>query len=119
MARKCSLRGNRSFGSLRRWSATREPRREPIKEKVNHRCGVEGQYLAQKQTTHNRNTKWPAQFRTDAAAQCQGQSAEERGERRHHDRTEAQQARLVNCFMRRLALLPFGVEREVDHHDRV
>ena len=60
-----------------------------------------------------------AQLGADAAAEHQRQRAEQRGHRRHHDRPEAQQARLVDRVARRLAFLALGVEREVDHHDRV
>ena len=48
-----------------------------------------------------------------------GSAAEQRRHRRHHDRTEAQQARLVDRFLRRLPSFALGLEREVDHHDRV
>ena len=47
------------------------------------------------------------------------QCAENRGHGRHQDRPESQQAGLVDRFARRLALVALGVEREVDHHDRV
>ena len=60
-----------------------------------------------------------AQFGTDAAAEHQGQRAQQRGHRRHQNRTEAQQARLVNRISRRLALIALRIERKVDHHDRV
>ena len=48
-----------------------------------------------------------------------GNAAEQRRHRRHHDRAEAQQARLVDRLLGRLALLALRLEREVDHHDRV
>ena len=60
-----------------------------------------------------------AQLRAGAAFHRQRQRAEQRGQRRHHDRAEAQQARLHDRIRRRHALVPFGLEREVDHHDRV
>ena len=49
----------------------------------------------------------------------QRQRAEQRGQRRHHDRAEAQQAGLRGS--RRAATCPraLRLEREVDHHDRV
>ena len=47
------------------------------------------------------------------------QRAEQRGERRHHDRAEPQQARLDDRLARRHAVAALGVEREVDHHDGV
>src|SRR5260370_322430 len=48
-----------------------------------------------------------------------GQSAEQGGHGRHHDRAEAQQACLKNGFLGWLVLDSFGLEREVDHHDGV
>ena len=39
--------------------------------------------------------------------------------RRHHDGPEPHAARLENRVARGLAVAPFGIEREVDHHDRV
>ena len=52
-------------------------------------------------------------------AEHQRQRAEQRRHRRHQDRAEAQQAGLVDRLARRLAFVALGVEREVDHHDRV
>ena len=48
-----------------------------------------------------------------------GSAAEHGRHRGHQDRPEPQQARLVDCIARRLALLRSACEREVDHHDRV
>ena len=58
-------------------------------------------------------------LRAHTPADHQRQRREERRHGRHHDRSEAQQARLVNRLARRLAFLALGIEREVDHHDRV
>src|SRR5690348_12283358 len=60
-----------------------------------------------------------AQFRARAAADHQGQSAEQGSDRRHHDRAKAQQGRLVDRLARRFSFVAFGLERKVDHHDRV
>src|SRR4029077_11805843 len=43
----------------------------------------------------------------------------DRGHGRHQDRAQAQEASLVDRIARGLALVAFGVEGEVDHHDRV
>jgi len=51
--------------------------------------------------------------------QRNGQRAGERGEGRHHDRPEAQQAGFVNGSLGILALGPLRLKREIDHHDRV
>ena len=53
------------------------------------------------------------------ARQCQGQAAEQRRHRGHHDRAEPQQAGFMNCFDRALAFAALRLQREVDHHDRV
>ncbi len=59
------------------------------------------------------------QLRADAGTQHQRQGAEQGGEGRHQDRPKTQQAGLVDRFPRRHALLAFGGQREVDHHDGV
>ena len=58
------------------------------------------------------------QLRPLAGSQRQRQRAEHGGEGRHHDRPEAQQARLGDRLARRQPLA-LGLEGEVDHHDRV
>ena len=52
-------------------------------------------------------------------AQRQRQAAEQRGHGGHHDRTEAQQTRLIDGLLGRLAFLALRLQREVDHHDGV
>ena len=69
------------------------------------------------QPAHDRNAE--RLRKAGAEAQRQRQRAEDRGERRHHDGTEAHQAGLIDRFARRQPLLAFRVEREVDHHDGV
>ena len=49
----------------------------------------------------------------------QGKAAQKGCHGGHHDGTEAQQASLEDRFFRRLVLDTFGLEREVDHHNRV
>ena len=48
-----------------------------------------------------------------------GSARQQRRHRRHHDRPEAQQAGLEDRVARAHACGALGVEREVDHHDRV
>ena len=48
-----------------------------------------------------------------------GSRAEHRAHRRHHDRTKPQQTSLVDRLERALALVALGLERKIDHHDRV
>ncbi len=51
--------------------------------------------------------------------QGQRQRAEQGRSRRHHDRPEPQQTRLVNRFFRTHPFIALRVEGEVDHHDCV
>src|SRR5437868_12417292 len=99
--------------------AAREAVREVIKEDVDDRCRVERQNLTQQQASNHCDTKRPANLGSDTSAEGQGYTGEQRGHGCHHDGPEPQQARLVDGFGRGLAVLAFGLEREVDHHDAV
>ena len=48
-----------------------------------------------------------------------GMRGHQRRHRRHHDRPEPDQARLVDRFERRLAFAALRLEGEVNHHDAV
>ena len=93
--------------------------RQPVEHQIDHRRGEQRQHLADDQAADDRDAERPAQLRAGAGAQHQRQRAEQRRHRGHQDRAEAQQAGLMDRLARRLALLALGVEREVDHHDRV
>ena len=97
----------------------REALRNPVKENVDDGRGVEREHLAQQQAAHHRDAQRPAQFRAQAGAEGQRQSAEQRGHGRHHDGPESQQARFVDGVRGRFAVLAFRFEREVDDHDAV
>jgi hypothetical protein len=71
-------------------------KRQPVEEQIDHRRGVERQHLADDQAADDGDAERLAQFRADAGAQRQRQAAEQRGEGGHHDRPEAQQARLID-----------------------
>ena len=58
--------------------------------------------LAEDQPSDNRDSKRTPQFRSRSRAERERNAAQQRGHRRHHDRPEAQQARLVNRLQRRL-----------------
>ena len=60
-----------------------------------------------------------SQFGTDSHADGERQAAEHRSQGCHHDGPEAQQARLVNGFDRREALIALRLKGKVDHHDGV
>src|SRR5258707_1279334 len=72
----------------------REFRGEPAEEKINHRRRVKRQHLTHDQAADDGDAQRLAQFRTDAVAQRQRQSAEQRGKRGHQNRPETQQAGL-------------------------
>src|SRR5579863_900972 len=59
------------------------------------------QYLADQKSTDNADPQRFSQFRTDAATEGERYSAEKCGHRGHHDRTEAQEARLIDGLLRR------------------
>ena len=93
------------------------PRRS--KAEIDHRRREQRQHLADEQAADDGDAERMAQLGAGAGAEHQRQRAEERRQRRHQDRPEAQQAGLVDRLARRLAFVALGVEREVDHHDRV
>ena len=101
------------------WKRCRSTPRKSIEEEVDDRRRVKRQNLADEQSADDGDAERAAQFGADAGAERQRQAAEQRGHRGHHDRAEAQQARFVDRFERRLAFLALGFEREVDHHDGV
>ena len=105
-------------GSGVRLAAAQAPG-EAVEHQVDDRGGEQGQHLADEQAADDGDAEGPAQFGAGAAAEHQGQRAEEGGHGGHQDRAEAEQAGLEDGFARRFALLAFGGEGEVDHHDGV
>src|SRR5271155_1342994 len=90
-----------------------------IEEDVNHRRGIEREDLAEQQATHHGNAQRLAQFRADAGAQCEWQTAEKRGHGGHHDGTKTEQAGFVDRVLGTHAMLSFRFQGEVNHHDAV
>src|SRR5438477_12599610 len=118
-----SLRG---FGRVRqgelglcRFGPAAEPGLQALHLQINDRRRVERQQLAQQQAADDGNAERVAQFRAGAGFERQRDRAEQRGERGHHDWPEAQEAGLHDRVARRHALPALGLDREVDHHDRV
>ena len=95
------------------------PSREPIERQVRHRCGEQREHLRKQQATDDGDAERPSKLRAGAIAECQRKRSEQYGERRHHDRTEAQQARLLDCFLGREPFNPLRNDGEVDHQDRI
>ena len=96
-----------------------EAHRQAVKPEIDHRRSEQRQQLADQQAADDGDAKRMPQFGARAGAEHQRQGAEYRGHRRHQDRPEPQQAGLVDRLARRLTLIALGIEREVDHHDRV
>ena len=92
---------------------------QSLEEEIDDRGRIEGQHLAEGETADNRQPQRTAKLRADAGSQHQGQRAEDRRDRRHQNRPQAQETGLIDRFTRRQSLLALRVEREVDHHDRV
>ncbi len=75
--------------------------------------------MADEQPTDDRDAEWAAQFGALAETDRQRHRAEHRRHRRHDDRTEPFEARLIDCLARGQACAALGVERKIDHHDRI
>jgi hypothetical protein len=100
-------------------SRAAEAAREAVEEEVDHGGRVERQNLAQDEAADDRDAEGAPQFRSGTGSERQRQAAEERRHGGHHDGPEAQEACLVDRLFGRLALLAFGLEGKVDHHNRV
>src|SRR5215469_10909862 len=92
---------------------------EAIDIEVDYWCRVKGQHLANDQPADDRNAERPTQFGTLAKADRERQRAEHRRHRRHHDWPEPFEAGLIDRLARAPTFAAFGIEREVDHHNRV
>src|SRR5258708_6127791 len=92
---------------------------EPVEGRVDHRRGEEREQLRDEQATHDGDTEGLPQLGAGAVPEGERNSTEERRQGGHHDGPEAQEARPVDRFFRRQALLALRLEREVDHHDGV
>ncbi len=92
---------------------------EAVEGEVDDGRRVERQELGKDESSDDRDAEGPPQLGPDSGAQRERHAGEQRRHRRHQDRAQAQEARLVDRVGRLLLLLALGVEREVDHHDRV
>ena len=88
-----------------------EPQAEAVEVKVDHRRGVEREYLAEDEPAHDGNAERTAQLAAVAEADRERQGAKQRRAGGHHDGAEAQQAGLKDRLLRREALGALGVER--------
>ena len=84
----------RSFLTLR--SRRCDASRQSVEGQVDHRRRVQRQQLADDQAADDGDTERAPQLRPNAAAERQRQRTQQRRQRGHQDRTEAQQARLID-----------------------
>src|SRR5690606_9939992 len=92
---------------------------QPIEEQIDHWRGEQGQQLAEQQTADQYQPQRLTQFGTGAGGEHQRNRTEQCGQGSHQNRPEAQQGRAEDGVLRAHALMTFGLQREVDHHDRV
>jgi hypothetical protein len=90
-----------------------------VEGQIDDRRREQGQQLADQQAAEDGDAQRTAQLGALAPAQHQRHGGEQRGQRRHQDRAEAQQAAWWIASRGALALVALGVDGEVDHHDRV
>src|SRR5262249_36191238 len=95
------------------------PDLETVEVQVDDWCRVQRQQLAKNQAPDNRDAQWPPQLRSGPHAECQRQATQQRRHGGHDDGAEPQQTGLEDGGLWALALVAFGLEGEVDHHDGV
>ena len=81
-----------------------------VEEDVDDRRGIERENLADQQSADHGDAQRTAQLRTQASAQGQRKSAQQRGHGSHHDRAETQQAGFVDRLGRVLSLFALGFQ---------
>src|SRR5690349_12488449 len=119
VARSYRLLKTRPKASLSRRAQMREIESAAVEIDVNDRRRVKGEHLADDQAADNGDAEGPPELGTNARSERQRQSAEQRRQSGHHDRPKAQQAGLINRVTRIFSLVALGLERKVDHHDRI
>eukprot|EP01022_Parablepharisma_sp_SALTPOND_P004196 TRINITY_DN118_c0_g1_i13.p1 TRINITY_DN118_c0_g1~~TRINITY_DN118_c0_g1_i13.p1 ORF type:complete len:2030 (+),score=744.92 TRINITY_DN118_c0_g1_i13:50280-56369(+) len=92
---------------------------QAVEAEIDHRRGEEREHLRHQQATDHGDAQRLAQLRTHAGPQHQRQRPQQGRHGGHQDGPEAQQASLVDRLARALALVTFGFQGEVDHHDGV
>src|ERR1700733_11102159 len=113
--RRCRCKLLVTFGS----TPPCDPGCNPPEKQVDNRCREKRQHLTDQQSADNANAQWLSQFRSNSASEGERYGAEQRGHRGHHDRTKAQETRLVDRFLRRFILFALCFQRKVNHHDGV
>jgi hypothetical protein len=82
-------------------------------------CRVERERLADDEPADDRDPQGSPKFRARSGTQGHGQRAEHRRHRRHHDRTESEECRLMDGLPWRKSLTAPSCKREVNHDDGV
>src|ERR1035437_6310129 len=113
------FRHGKKFFTLAGATQPGDPGRGPSEIQIDHRRREQRQHLADQQSTNDADAQRFSQLGAHAAAKGQRNGAQQRGHGGHHDRTEAQQARLVDGFLRPFPFLALRFQRKVDHHDGV
>src|SRR5579864_160736 len=96
-----------------------QPRLEAVEVEVYHRRGEESQHLADDQASDDGDAQRPAKFRASSSADSQRHRTQHRRHGGHHNRTKTKQAGLVNGFQRGPSLAALGLNREINHQNRV
>src|SRR5262245_12635635 len=93
--------GRRMNGSAMLITGPRNAPGQSVEGEINDWRGVERQRLANDQPAHDGQAERAPQLTAHAVAQRQRQGTQQRRQRRHHDRPEAQQTGLVDGLPRR------------------
>src|SRR5579859_6256665 len=93
--------------------------REPIECEIDDGRRIKSKDLAQDEAADDGDAERAAKLGANTGAKREGKTAEKRGHRGHHDRTETQEAGFVDGIERGFAFDSFGFKCEVNHHDGV
>ena len=96
-----------------------KPVTQVLEEKINDGRSEKGESLRDKQAADNGDAEGLAQFRASADAYGEGDRAEHGGQGGHHDRSEPDQAGLVDGVLGFGVFGSFGFDGEIDHKDGV
>ena len=96
-----------------------QPGPQSIKVQINDRRRVQRQYLTEDEAADDGNSERPTKFAAVAEADGERQRTEQGRIGGHHDRPEAQEARLENRLRRGKAATALSFQRKVDHHDGI
>src|SRR5262249_1664795 len=96
-----------------------EAQAEAVEVEVDHRGSKQRQHLADEQAAYDGDTEGTPEFTSGSRTDREWQRAKHRCHGRHHNRAEAQQARLSHCVFWRFPTFALALQREIDHHDGI